>query len=440
MTTAMILFLDLLNLFLLFRFILGCEFRKTRSSVVIGVGIIIATFVVMLFYIDVLPYNVSWLFSHSICILPMIFLKGNRWNLFGLGVAYWVISMSMIYLVEGLMMVILKGQIDFDDFGWYSISGEIVTTVIFCLLIAFFYDKKDRIHEVVISVNPLIYILFSFILYFVSLDWGYFGALDSDTSLAYQGANEAKDAVTAFITIGFMFAVIFIFFQKKRLKQEVLLKERCIEEQVEQYRLMGNANEESKKFRHDFNKHLDTLTSLYDKGEMEELGQYLRQIYDVKEKAFYISTGNMICDAIANQYYKKCKDAGIKLQFNGFFPERMAVAMTDLCVILSNALDNAYEAACKCAGEQVIECKVGNQGDFLFITIWNQTSAEPVIADGYILTTKQDKERHGLGTKNMQEAAARNNGKVWWEYDKSSRMVATNIRLRGQKLEEKGKN
>ena len=56
-----------------------------------------------------------------------------------------------------------------------------------------------------------------------------------------------------------------------------------------------------------------------------------------------------------------------------------------------------------------------------------------------ILTTKQNKERHGLGTKNMQEAAARNGGRVWWEYDKNSQMVVTNIRLRDAKIEETGK-
>ncbi len=432
MTTAIILLLDLLNLFLLFRFILGCEFRKTRSSIAIVAGIIVATFIVMLFYIDVLPYNVVWLFSHSICILPMILLKGNRWNLFGLGVAYWAISMPMIHLADGVMLVIFKSRAFYANSSWYTICAEIITTLFFCILIRLFCEKKNLIHEVVTSVNWLTYILFSFILDIYPLELSYLGAGDTDDTMVYQGANLIKDAVTAFITIGFMFAVVFIFFQKKRLKQEVLLKERCIEEQVEQYRLMGNANEESKKFRHDFNKHLDTLTSLYEKGEMEELGKYLSQIYEVKERSYYISTGNMICDAIANQYYSKCKESGIKLHFSGFFAEQLSVAMTDLCVILSNALDNAYEAACKCNGEQVIECKVGNQGDFLFITIWNQASIEPIIVDGHILTTKQDKEKHGLGTKNMQEAAVRNNGKVWWEYDKNSQMVVTNIRLRDE--------
>lgn len=439
MTTAIILLLDLLNVFLLFRFILGCEFRKTRSSVVIGAGIVVATFVVMLFYIDVLPYNVVWLFSHSICILPMILLKGNRWNLFGLGVAYFAVTMPIIHLADGVMLVLFKSRAFYANSSWYTICAQVITAMFFCLLIRLFYNKRDKIHDAAISINSYIYILFSIVLDIFPLEWIHLGAGDTDDAMVYQGANSIKDAVTAFITIGFMFVVVFIFFQKKRLKQEVLLKERCIEEQVEQYRLMGDANEESKKFRHDFNKHLDTLTSLYDKGEMEELGEYLRQIYDVKERAYYISTGNMICDAIANQYYKKCKEAGIKLHFNGFFPERISVAMTDLCVILSNALDNAYEAACKCDGEQVIECKVGNQGDFLFITIWNQASTEPAISDGYILTTKQNKERHGLGTKNMQEAAARNGGRVWWEYDKNSQMVVTNIRLRDAKMEETGK-
>ena len=61
MTRAIILPLDLLNTFLLFRFILGCEFRKTRSSVVIGASVIIASFAAQVFYFDALSYNVLWL-------------------------------------------------------------------------------------------------------------------------------------------------------------------------------------------------------------------------------------------------------------------------------------------------------------------------------------------------------------------------------------------
>ena len=147
MTTAIILLLDLLNVFLLFRFILGCEFRKTRSSIVIGAGIVVATFVARVFYFDMLSYNVLLFFELIIAVLPAIFFQGKRLNLVSTGIVYLAITMPIIYLIQGLMMVILKSKVNFDDFDWYSISGEIVTTVIFCLLIAFFHDKKDRIHE-----------------------------------------------------------------------------------------------------------------------------------------------------------------------------------------------------------------------------------------------------------------------------------------------------
>ena len=160
MTTAIILLLDLLNVFLLFRFILGCEFRKTRSSIVIGAGIVVATFVVMLFYIDVLPYNVVWLFSHSICILPMILLKGNRWNLFGLGVAYFAVTMPIIHLADGVMLVLFKSRAFYANSNWYTICAQVITAMFFCLLIRLFYNKRDKIHDAVISINAYIYIIF----------------------------------------------------------------------------------------------------------------------------------------------------------------------------------------------------------------------------------------------------------------------------------------
>lgn len=430
MTRGIILLFDLLNVFLLFRFILGCEFRKTRSSIVIGAGVITASFIVMVFYFDVLPYNVLWLFSHSICILPAVLLRGNSWNLLGLGVAYWEISMPLIYLANGMMLVFFKSRAFFANADWYTICAQGVTSVILCLLTSIFYRKRGEIYTVVMRINPFVYILFSFILSIFPLEWIHLGTGDSDDAMVYQGANEIKDAITAMITIGFMIAVICILYQRKMLKREMALKERCIAEQVEQYRLMGSAHEELRKFRHDFYKHMDVLTDLYDKKEMKELGQYLRQIYQVKERLNYIRTGNMICDAVANRYDGKCRASGIQLRFSGFFSKELSIAMTDLCVILSNALENAYEATCSYDGEREIICKIGNKGDFLFITIWNPACVAPVIIDGQMQTTKADGKNHGIGTKNMQETAIRNGGKVYWEYHAKRQIVTTRIELK----------
>ncbi len=440
MTRAIILPLDLLNTFLLFRFILGCEFRKTRSSVVIGASVIIASFAAQVFYFDALSYNVLWFFGHSICILPMIFLKGKKTHLLGLGIAYWQLSMPIISFADGIMLVVFKSDAFYANSDWYTIFAQVATTVIFCVLIRILAQKRAEINGVVMSVNVLIYISFSLILSIFPWEWAYLGAGDTDAAMLYQGANKAKDAITAMITIGFMIAIIYAFYQRKMLKREVILKERCIEEQVEQYRLLGSANEELRRFRHDLYKHLDTMTDLCDKGQMEKLGEYLHQIYQAKERLDYLHTGNMICDAVANRYYGKCRESGIRLHFSGFFPEDLSVAMTDLCVILSNGLDNAYEAVCKCTGEKEIKCKIGNQGGFLFITIWNPTETEPVIIGGHIQTTKKDQENHGFGTKNMQETAARNGGKVWWEYEKESKILVTHVQLRYHNMEKTGSN
>ena len=140
----------------------------------------------------------------------------------------------------------------------------------------------------------------------------------------------------------------------------------------------------------------------------------------------------MVCDAIVNQYYVKCRDAGIMLKCSGAFPEGFSVEMTDLCVILSNALENAYEAVSQCAGDREIHCDIGNRKNLIFITILNPAARLPLIEDGAIRTTKADVENHGFGTKNMQEAAARNGGSVRWRYHAGEHVVETKICLKSR--------
>ena len=69
-----------------------------------------------------------------------------------------------------------------------------------------------------------------------------------------------------------------------------------------------------------------------------------------------------------------------------------------------------------------------------------KTETEPVIIGGHIQTTKKDQENHGFGTKNMQETAARNGGKVWWEYEKESKILVTHVQLRYHNMEKTGSN
>ncbi len=422
--------LNLLNLLLLFRFLLGCEFRRTRGSVIMGALIATGVFVLSMPWLDdfLLPYPDFSVLLYAL--LPTICLKGRKVNLFCMGVAYFCITAPLDDLARGMMMVILQGKTDFDDFVWCVILAQVATTAIFLVLIYCTKKYRNTLNTVANGISPLVYVFYIIGMYLFRWDYKYIGGNDLDIQMLSQGANAVKDSITSIIFTILVIAFISIFYQRKRLRQEIRLKEKCIEEQAEQYDFMGRANQESRKFRHDFNRHMDMLADLFACGRTEELGAYIRQLSDIKERAYYISTGNMVCDAIVNQYYVKCRDAGITLKCSGAFPDGLSVEMTDLCVLMSNGLENAYEAAASCSGNREIQCKIGNRKHLVFITILNPAARPPVIEAGSIQTTKADTGNHGFGTKNMQEAALRNGGSVRWRYDAKNGIVETRIYLK----------
>ena len=122
------------------------------------------------------------------------------------------------------------------------------------------------------------------------------------------------------------------------------------------------------------------------------------------------------------------------MEVMGAFNQDMQTDETDLCVILTNAVANAYEAAIKCEGEKILDIRITNYKDSQFIKIINSV-AEDVVIKGSRLqreSSKDDKENHGFGIMNLTEAVERNGGAVVWEKVKHRDVdcILTDITLR----------
>ena len=77
-----------------------------------------------------------------------------------------------------------------------------------------------------------------------------------------------------------------------------------------------------------------------------------------------------------------------------------------LCVIFSNALDNAIESCGKIGGHKVIDIKLNIQQGYQFISISNPTNEE----NDDLKTTKDDKIHHGFGINNIRNSVNKHNG------------------------------
>ena len=144
-----------------------------------------------------------------------------------------------------------------------------------------------------------------------------------------------------------------------------------------------------------------------------------------KEKFNLVNSGNIITDAVFNQYKELCDKDNIEFEISGKLPENFGMAETDLCVLFSNLMSNAYEAAVQCdKTSSIIRTQIRNNGDDVFIKMSNSVNGEVVFKNGLPVTDKQDRKNHGFGVENILEVVERNGGYVEWKQLDKGRFTA----------------
>ena len=135
---------------------------------------------------------------------------------------------------------------------------------------------------------------------------------------------------------------VYMYFQRSELQMQTDLKERCIKEQAAQYHLLYEKQQALKHFRHDSSAHLNIIASLAKEAGDNRVADYVSELIAREEDTRHLATGNIIGDAIVNQYYCKGIKDGVEVLLMGQFAENFKTSETDLCVILSNVISNAY--------------------------------------------------------------------------------------------------
>ena len=219
---------------------------------------------------------------------------------------------------------------------------------------------------------------------------------------------------------------VWLYFQRKELRTQVELNERCIKEQTGQYHLLYEKQQELRRFRHDSSAHLQAIASIAEGAGDQRVLSYVSELMGQQAEMKHLATGNLIGDAVVNAYYSKGLRDGIHVELVGQFSESFDISETALCVIFTNVIANAYEAALRCKENRSIRISFTNFRDHQFIRVQNPTSEKPVIEDGIIQlgqTTKADKENHGLGVRNILDAVKHAGGQVQWNLEEQDGQI-----------------
>ncbi len=175
------------------------------------------------------------------------------------------------------------------------------------------------------------------------------------------------------------------------LEQEEHSLNRYVEEAKTRY-------DETKSFRHDIRNHITVVKNLLQSGKLEEAVSYLEDMDDMAEKmSFPCSTNNPVVDILVENKLGIAKSMGIDVDCSLLLPYPCSLRDIDICIILSNALDNAIQA-CKCPDgiEKYIHVSGRIQGDFLMMEIENSFHGKGAFKKGTgLLNVKKVAEKYG---------------------------------------------
>ncbi len=171
-----------------------------------------------------------------------------------------------------------------------------------------------------------------------------------------------------------------ILFSYKKLQQNFRLSTELSLLEQEEHSL-GKYVEEAKarydrtkSFRHDIRNHIGVVKNLLQSGKLEEAVNYIEDMEDMAEEmSFPCSTNNPVIDILVGNKLGIAKNMGIDVDCSLLLPYPCSLRDIDICIVLSNALDNAIQA-CKSldAGiEKYINVSGRIQGNLLMIEIDN---------------------------------------------------------------------
>lgn len=179
-----------------------------------------------------------------------------------------------------------------------------------------------------------------------------------------------------------LFCILFAYkklLQNFRLSTEVSLLEQQ-EHSLNQYVEEAKAHyEKTKSFRHDIRNHITVVKELLQRGKTEQAMEYIGDLDEMTaELSFLCSTNNPVVDILVGKKLGLAESMGIRVDCTLLLPGPCGLRDIDICIILSNALDNAIHACRKMGdgAERYIRVSGRIQGDFLLIEMENSFHIE----------------------------------------------------------------
>lgn len=233
------------------------------------------------------------------------------------------------------------------------------------------------------------------------------------TDVLYSGAEWAVQFMPS--TISVFYFVFVTLYHAETQKQASLQREKdMLDAQIKlaraEFASLRQLQQNAASYRHDMRHHFALLQGLACKENIGGIKEYLRTAQsDIDAITPMRFCENETVNLILSAFAAKAKQAEIKLTVDAKLPDTLPFSDTELCSLLSNALENAIHACEKMpdSDERVIRLRLYSKNNKLCIDIRNRYQAEPIWEQGLPVCQNPG---HGFGTKGMAHIVEKHGG------------------------------
>lgn len=228
--------------------------------------------------------------------------------------------------------------------------------------------------------------------------------------MIYSGTCVGREA--AIVSIGLLVINFLMLYLYNLLlhfisqKYETAMLEQKVKEYANQLDVIRQSEEKIKALRHDMKHHMNEIKLLANRYHAAEIQEYVDSMETyIQNPNEIVSTGNVEIDSVLNYMLQMAKEKLKTVSVKVMLPEKMKHTF-DINVLIGNLLENAIEAALQTDRKYLNVHMILKKG-VLKIRIENsflpaEIKEEERQGSSLFLTTKKEKEQHGIGLKNVR--------------------------------------
>ena len=313
-------------------------------------------------------------------------------------------------------VIIVMLFVDYRDGEMFSQIYQVMIVLLFfaCEIIVekilAYREKQEDIHSMFLLIVPVCSILML-------------------RYMTKEHSSMDHDAVVASIGVLVMNFVVFYLYHLSikafSAKYENIILKQNLEAYGNQLEIIARTSDRIKSLRHDMKHHINEIRILAGKNDLEGIREYISSMEDLQTPDEVIESGDVEMDSLLNYMLARARKEQIAVQAKVSLSDAGRHSF-DMNIILGNLLENAIEAA-RQTEEKKLTVAIKEEKGVLKIHIENSYNGTLIQKGTRLLTTKKEKELHGLGLGSVENIVQKYHGEM--EIEKENNMFSVRVLL-----------